>query len=260
MTEINPQVRPLIDDILSQMQGILGENLVGLYLFGSLVTGDFDPETSDIDLLAVTATDIDEAEFTALQMMHADLALKYPTWEGRIEIAYASRPALRGFKTQPYKLGIISPGEPFHIVDADPGWLMNWYVVQEKGVTLFGPSPQTIIDPLSNDEYVAAVRRSIAAWRGYELYSSRVSHRGAQAYAILTMCRGLYTHTHGGLLSKRQAAEWAQNELPEWAPLIRNALVWRRDWRDDTVDHAATLGETRRFVKSVIDKVLNEAN
>ena len=255
---IDPHISELLNTILSHMQSILGEKLVGLYLYGSLVTGDFDPASSDVDLLAATAGDIDEQEFKALQKMHDDLVMAYKTWENRIEIAYASTYALKTFKTQTYKLGIISPGEPFHIVDADKGWLMNWYIVREKGMALFGPPSQTIIDSISNDEYVQAVRGSIAAWRTYDLYSDTVSHRGAQAYAILTMCRGLYTHLHGEQVSKRQAAEWAQKELPEWASLIQNALLWRKNWHDENVDHAATLDETRRFVHHVIDKVLSK--
>ena len=47
----------LLDNLLFQMQQVLGANLVGLYLYGSLVTGDFNPECSDIDLLAVTGSD-----------------------------------------------------------------------------------------------------------------------------------------------------------------------------------------------------------
>jgi hypothetical protein len=64
--------------------------------------------------------------------------------------------------------------------------------------------------------------------------------RPSQAYAILTMCRALYTCTHGAQVSKRKAAEWAAQELPQWSDLIKSALLWRAAWRDETVDHAAT--------------------
>jgi predicted nucleotidyltransferase len=129
---IDPQISSVLDDILFQMQDILGEKLIGLYLFGSLATGDFDPASSDIDLLAAISTDLDDAEFNALQKMHESIVLKDQTWDDRIEIAYAPLQGLKIFKTEPYQLGIISPGEPFHIVDADKGWLMNWYMVREK--------------------------------------------------------------------------------------------------------------------------------
>ena len=206
MTVIEPHISELLSELLLHMQTILGGNLIGLYLHGSLVTGDFAPESSDIDLLAAIAVDLDETEFNGLQKMHLDLVAKHPMWENRIEIAYVSLDALKVFKTQRHKLGIISPGEPFHIVDAGKEWLMNWYMVQEKGLTLFGPPPQTLIDAISKEEFVQSIRDLVAAWRTYDLYSETVSHRGAQAYAILTMCRGLYTHRHGEQVSKRQAA------------------------------------------------------
>ncbi|GAC1422991.1 MAG: hypothetical protein NVS4B1_20310 [Ktedonobacteraceae bacterium] len=44
-------INELLALLLSGMQSILSEKLVGVYLYGSLVTGDFDAETSDIDLL-----------------------------------------------------------------------------------------------------------------------------------------------------------------------------------------------------------------
>src|SRR5207302_1851908 len=155
-----------------------------LYLYGSLVTGDFD-DISDVDLLAATAVDIDEIEFDALDRMQNALVLKYPQWENRLEIAYLSLRALKTFRTENSPLGIISPGEPFHIIQAGVDWLMNWYMVREKGVALFGPLPEAIIEPISKDEFIQAVKDHARAWREY---FEEVRSRPGQAYAILTMC------------------------------------------------------------------------
>ncbi|MHB8626930.1 MAG: nucleotidyltransferase domain-containing protein [Aggregatilineales bacterium] len=111
----NPEIRALLDLILSRMQDVLGKRLVGLYVYGSLVTGDFDSETSDIDLLSATSSDIDQVEFDALKAMHEATTLDHRKWDGRLEIAYVSLHALKTFKTERSKIGIISPGEPFHI-------------------------------------------------------------------------------------------------------------------------------------------------
>ncbi len=250
---LDPYMTTLLDDLLSQMQTCLGDTLIGLYLYGSLVTGDFDTESSDIDLAAALTDDLDAAQFAALNAMQDDFVRTNTAWEHRIEIAYVSRHALKTFKTQTHKMGIISPGEPFHIIDAGIDWLMNWYIVQARGVTLFGPPAHTLIDPISNREYVQAVK-------GYvELWQQRIGHlhsRPSQAYAILTLCRALYTVTTGGYTSKKQAAAWAAQELPDWAAPIQDALVWRHNWRDETVDHAATLPDTQRFVSMMIDKIL----
>ena len=80
--------------------------------------------------------------------------------------------------------------------------------------------------------------------------------RKEQSYAILAMCRALYTHKNGEQVSKRQAALWAQAELPEWSELIQNALVWREAWREEEADHAATYPETVRFVNFARDQIL----
>src|SRR6188768_3271216 len=54
------------------MQTVLEQKLVGVYLYGSLVWGDFDQESSDIDLLVATACDIDDQEFSNLHRMQLD--------------------------------------------------------------------------------------------------------------------------------------------------------------------------------------------
>jgi hypothetical protein len=37
--------------------------------------------------------------------------------------------------------------------------------------------------------------------------------------------------------------------------LIRQALAWREAWRDENVDHAATLPETRQFVYFMLEQL-----
>src|SRR5713226_9801900 len=141
------------------MQHIFGDRLIGLYLYGSLVWGDFDHDTSDIDLLAATASDVEQKEFGLLKQMHADIAVKHPQWNNRIEVQYYSLEGLKNFKSEARSMVNISPGEPIHIIQAGKEWLMNWHFVQDYGVTLFGPTPKTFIEPVSNAEFMQAVRQ-----------------------------------------------------------------------------------------------------
>jgi predicted nucleotidyltransferase len=60
-------INELLEELLTNTQNILGEKLVGVYLYGSLVIGDFDPTISDIDLVAALTSDLDDEEFAALQ-------------------------------------------------------------------------------------------------------------------------------------------------------------------------------------------------
>ena len=247
------EVNRLLDSLLSRIRRILPAKLVGLYLYGSLATGDFDLGSSDIDLLAATLSDIDDTEFNDLLGMHSDFAQENKDWDDRLDVAYLSIAALKTFRVQNSKVAIISPGEPFHLEEIGKDWLVNWYMVRRNSVTLFGPPPEAVIDPITQQEFVQWVREHGAAWGGgIEIRQERKE----QAYAILTMCRALYTHKNGEQASKRQAALWAQTELSEWSELIQNALVWREAWRAEGVDHAATYPETVRFVKFARAQIL----
>jgi len=224
-----------------------------LYLYGSLTTGDFDPGSSDIDLLAVTSSGVSGAESDALHDMHLGFARENPGWEDRVEVAYLSAAALRTFRSVRSPIAVISPGEPFHMTEAGSEWLMNWYVVRENGVALFGPPAEALIAPITREEFAECVRDYAVDW-GDRIRG--VTERKDQAYAILTMCRALHVHRTGESASKRQAALWAQEELPQWSGLIQSALAWREAWREQEVDHAATRAETIRFVNFVRDEIL----
>ena len=111
-------INRLLEGLLSRIRHILQEKLAGLYLYGSLTTGDFDPESSDIDLLAATSSDVSGAEFDALRVMHVDFARDNPAWEDRVEVAYLLVAALRTFRSERSPIAVISPGEPFHMSEA----------------------------------------------------------------------------------------------------------------------------------------------
>ena len=75
---------------------------------------------------------------------------------------------------------------------------------------------------------------------------TRLHAGGYQAYAVLTMCRALYTMRHGTIVSKPVAARWAVRTLDKrWIGLIERALFWRDAGREAEVD------ETVEFIRYV---------
>lgn len=240
-----PKIGGLLVRLLHHMQPVLDEDLVGLYLYGSLVAGGFDPEVSDLDVLAVTSSDIDDQQFEALDDMHNAIAAQNPEWEGRIEVQYIAANALETFKTQRSQIAVISPGEPFHVKEAGIDWLINWYLVHEQGRVLFGPNPQTVIPSITREEFLRAVREQARHW--VEWANQPRDQRG-QSYAILTMCRALVAYQSGEQPSKNQAAWRMQERFPQWSSLIEKALVWRRASDDQLEGHEATFSETAEFI------------
>src|SRR5689334_21301087 len=90
-------VRPILALLLSGMQDVLGDQLVGLYLYGSLSSGDFDPASSDVDFVAVTREAITENDpaFERLREMHARIAASGLPFATDLEGSYISQAAWR---------------------------------------------------------------------------------------------------------------------------------------------------------------------
>jgi len=236
---------PVLADVQEAITSVLGENLVGLYLYGSCITGDFDEHVSDVDLLAVIKDDLSEDKLAVLASRHGAIARRHPQWDDRVEVVYISRRGLANFRDRPSPAAVISPGEPFHAIEAGDDWLITWYPARQNGVALIGPPADEVIPPISRDEYVESVRKHM---RSFPPRLSGTPPLASLAYAILTTCRGLYTVEHGEQVSKLKAAGWAERRLPEWSGLIRNALLWRRS-NDNTAAPPAVADQARRFVQ-----------
>ena len=247
MTEKKNIMHPVLMTLNTHLPTVLGTELVGIYAYGSLVWGDFDPDISDIDTLVVLANDVHESVFAQLDAFHQTLEGAFPDWAGRIEIAYISVPALQTFKTQRSPISVISPGEPFNTKDAGLDWLINWYTIRAQSVVVYGPRVDTIIPNISQEEFRTAVRDQIGDWVDWVVHTR--DSRPYQAYAILTMCRALYAIETGLQTSKIQAAAWATVQHPMQAERISKALCWRVQHREYVENPEATYPDAVAMVE-----------
>lgn len=249
-----PHVNSSLNELFLRIRKVLGDKLVGLYLGGSLVLGDFDEQISDIDLVATLSSDITDTELNELREMHADFIGEHNEWQDRIEVCYISTDALQTVKSAASQIVNISPGEPIHRLELRKEWIMNWYLAREYSTALFGPPPKSIIEPISKEEYIQSIKDHMKSW---DAWAKNMRDRYAQvAYVILTMCRALYAYKNGDQVSKIRAARWAERQMPEWSELIENALVWRKTKNEEPVDDA-TYRSMALFVKVVRDQILS---
>lgn len=215
----------LPDALTSAIRDVLGDDLVGLYLYGSAVTGGFDAGVSDVDLAAVTAREVEELDLVGLERMHRLFEEQNPEWRGRVEVVYVGRATLASFRTSAGSVAVISPGEPFHVRDdrvAD--WLQNWYLVRETGRSVWGLPADAVVPPVAWSEFVdATMRYADEVVKG----SGADGDAETLAYRILTMCRAARTVRMGTPGSKQEGAAWARERWPEWAWLIDAALLCR---------------------------------
>ena len=148
--------------VLSNMQAILGDQLIGLYLGGSLALGDFNPHRSDIDFTAVTVDELPPETIVALEEMHTRLWATGTKWAMRLDGSYVPQQVLRRW---------TSDDTPCPFVEADRFCVTNQgsaviqrHIIREYGVVVAGPSPHILIDPVDADDLRTGMRDMLEKW------------------------------------------------------------------------------------------------
>ncbi len=241
-------VNALLFDFLARVRVVLGERLVGFYLYGSLSLGDFDRESSDVDFLIVTTDDLPGKVLDELREMHASIASSGLAFANRLEGSYIPRAALRRYDPQNAFHATIGVDWEFHVGQHGSYWVIERYIVREHGVVVWGPSPSTLIDPVSQRELREAVCEMLRGFWNDQLTGPEwLRPRDYQAFAVLTMCRAFYTLSGGSVVSKPEAAAWACQTLDaKWRPVIERALDWRHQHEKDD------LTETLDFLRFAV--------
>ena len=231
---------------------ILGDKLTGIYLYGSLTQHAFDAARSDVDCLIVVQRDLTKTEFSRLETWLAEAALADP-WVHRVQMQILVRGRLLRSDTSGalYQFGTLKRSGS----DGNP---IIWLNVLASGITLAGPPPRSFLPPITARMVFAALRRELeylraevsnpeSPWRDRRFY---------RAYAVLTLCRILYTHRTGEIASKPQAARWAFRTLPSrWHSLVRSAQEGDRAER-----RPLPLPRIGRFIEYVDAQLTQPAN
>ncbi len=223
-----PEVNAIVDDFHARAKNVLGEDLVGIYLCGSVALNDFVPDRSDVDAVIVTAVPISGVTLPALEAMHIEFVNGDLPLTKVFEGSYIPLSDLSTHNTKNATYPRIDCGETL-LVEHSSWWVIDQYVLMEHGIIIDGPSPNKLFTPVSQDELNQAIMNVLHHhWEPKLQEHGELHIPGYQVYAILTMCRILYSLQHGTIVSKRAAATWAKHSVGERnASLIDDALAWR---------------------------------
>jgi predicted nucleotidyltransferase len=244
-----PAKSAVVDDLVTGLRAALGDQLVGIYLYGSAVVGGFDNDISDLDLVAVTTVDASQLDLANVGRVHDDIVRLHPMWKDRIEVVYVGESTLRSL-TEGGPVAVISPGEPLHLTDGADLWVQNWYLARTTSIALDGPARESIFPTISLDEFITAIGRYAAEVKGRNL-SSMIA--GGRAYTVLTMCRALATVSTGRPCSKQEGAAWMRGRHPEWDFLVEAALACRASGRG--FDDPETIAEAESLVRAIANEI-----
>jgi streptomycin 3"-adenylyltransferase len=217
-------VTSLLGRIGERFRHLLGENLVGVYLHGSLAFGCFNPDASDVDVLVVVRDRLDAA--TKRRIADALIALSRDAPAKGVEVSVVTQASLRDFRhPTPYEFHFshawieryAADEVDFEAERTDPDLAAHLTVVRERGVRLVGAPIAEVIPPIPRHAYLRSIAND-AADAGRNLAADPVS-------GVLNLCRVLAFIREGLVTSKAEGGRWAARHAPAgFVPLVRAAL------------------------------------
>jgi Domain of unknown function (DUF4111) len=236
-------VTGFVAGVASLLRDRVGEDLTGLYVIGSLASGDAVLASSDVDLLVV----VDDASGVDAMSLGGELA------------DVAARCPLRGMEAVVYRAGVLrAPHHPLpHLVNVNAGprmarsvsvggdpafwFLLDVAAARQHAITLVGPPAAALIGEPAPAHILAAAGESLA-WQRRQ--------REPGSNAVLNACRTWHWLATGTWLSKTAAGQWAE---AQGAPdVVAQALAARADATAgdfSPVDVAAFLDEIEQRVR-----------
>lgn len=245
-----PTINTMLTEWTEGLKRLLGKEIVGLYLSGSLAYGDFVPDRSDIDLQAVVRNPLTEDQLRSVEQMHREVERRCPQWAYRIECSYVPLELMRELTPPAKARPWWGFGTFYAEAPAGNEWIINHYLLAKYGVALEGPNFNDLIPPID----IHAVRQASARdlfqeWVPKIDDSAWLSNSHYQSYFVLNLCRILHTVIHGEPGSKKVAGQWVKARYPQWKDLIEEAERWAYG------DEMRRQGDAVAFLRFAVDLV-----
>jgi len=238
-------IKAQVDQLINGVRELLKDNLLGIYLHGSLALGCFSPGQSDIDVLVVTHHSMMEGTKRDI----GTLLLRLSNAPAPIEISFLRQSDLRTWQyptlfdlhysemwrehvARDLESGIWPAWRaPQH---GDPDLAAHITVTRQRGICLLGAPISSVFPDVPRHDYIASVMKDVD-----EALSA--IHENP-VYAILNACRTLAFLYDGRVLSKDEGGAWALKHVPtELHEVIMLAIAQRSGtgevrWQHDMLD------------------------
>jgi len=233
--QLSYPVPAIVNDFLEAIDAEAPALIESLYLVGSVALGDFRPQRSDVDFVAVTAGRLHPAGYVALERAHARLRARWP--QPFFDGIYVTWGDLAGDPAG------ASPGPHTHEGRLHPKGRserhpVTWQTLSQSGVCCRGPAV-TELEVWSDSAALAAWTNNNlnAYWQRMLEPGSWLTRRGGVAgltdyaceWCVLGVSRLHYTLATGKITSKEGAGVHAQSALAaQWQLVIAESLRIRR--------------------------------
>jgi hypothetical protein len=195
---VQDDVREVLDEFADRPSGTVP--VVGLYVGGSIATGDSRPATSDVDLVAVTERAVGAGDARSLRRLHMQLIADRPTAR-LLGCVYVPR-------SQVDDLGTAHVTWSHQRMFRRPLSGVARAELLAHGLVLIGPPVDAVLPGIDAAQLRAAVLAELTGyWTRALGWRSLWLRDGYVDLALLTMARAHATLTEGSLITKSEALE-----------------------------------------------------
>ena len=255
MNKMLAPIQELLDAIVTRSKQILKDNLTGIYLHGSAVMGCFNPQKSDLDFIVVvneTLQDSVKKEFMdmivelnacgpakGIEMSIVTKSVCYPFVYPTPFDLHFSVAHLNWYKSNPDDYIQKMKG-------TDKDLAAHFTIITNRGKCLYGEPIDKVFSKIPEQDYFNSIWNDIAD--AVEDISENTM------YLTLNLARVLAYKKDEVILSKKEAGEWALENLPkEYHPLVEAAL---KEYAD-TVSVEYDFNLAKQYAEYMLSRIAN---
>ena len=218
------RLKELLNSIKNNFTELLGENLTGIYIHGSVAFGCFNWDTSDVDFIVVTETQPDNE--TQQKIIELLLKLDKSAPPKGLEMSMVTAENCRNFVyPTPYYLHFSNSHKESYIQDCkghldklkgtDKDLAAHFTVINHVGITLCGKDKADVFAPVPAESYLDSIR--------FDVENAAEEICDEPVYLTLNLCRVLAFIRQGKVLSKADGGRWGIENLPQFSDVISTA-------------------------------------
>ncbi len=215
----------LIQNIRNGFTEILGDNLTGIYIHGSVAFDCFNWNSSDLDFIVVTGSspDLKTRKKIIRLLLHLD---RYAPEKG-IEMSVVLKKHCNPFVyPTPYCLHFSNSHKEAYLQDitghlerlqgTDKDLAAHFTVIKHVGITLCGADKGDVFGDIPNEYYLDSII--------YDIENAAEEIIENPVYFTLNLCRVLAFVKQGKVLSKAEGGIWGAENLTQFSDIIKQAL------------------------------------
>lgn len=217
-------VKAILESIINAYKNILNNNLIGIYLHGSLAMNCFNPNISDIDFLVIVKNPLTFEDKRSLIDILLELSKNGP--RKGLEMSVLLEKDVKNFKyptpyilhySNAYKATYESNHNYLCENGEDPDLAAHITITRARGICIYGKPIENIFSPVPRKDYLKSIYFDIA--------NSRKEILESPIYTILNLCRVLYYIKEDVICSKKEGGQWACANLPkEYINIVEKSL------------------------------------